>query len=532
MYFQIFLVSVIIIICIIANKFSDKIGMPSLLLFLLLGMLFGSDGIFKINFNDYKITEHICTVALIFIMFYGGFSTNWNVARKVALEAFLLSTIGVVITSILTSLFAYYVLKFDILGSFLIGAVVSSTDAASVFSILKSKKLNLKNGLASILELESGSNDPTAYMLTIIVLSLMSKTINAATIWYMLFSQIIFGLAIGIAVGLLAVYVLKRFATELESIFVLAIALLSFGLSSLLDGNGYLSAYIAGIILGNSKIKNKVTLVHFFDGITGLMQVMVFFLLGLLSFPSEIPNIALPSILIVLFLTFVARPVAVFSILTPFKRSFKEQALISIAGIRGVASIVFAIMAITNNDYTKNDIFHIVFFLALLSVSLQGTLLPILSKWLNLVDKNSDVLKTFTDYVDEDYSLIEIYVSNIHNWVNKKIKNIVFPFDSIVVMIVRGDKSIMPKGDTIIKRGDRVILNCKKYKEIENIDLSEIFIDKKHEWVNSYIRDIDTRDKGLIIMLKRNEKNIIPNGDTIIRDGDVLILSHSINKND
>lgn len=525
MIFYVFLISVIMIICIMASKLSYRIGVPSLLLFLILGMLFGSDGIIKIPFDNYKDTENICTITLIFIMFYGGFGTNWKAARLVAVAAFMLASFGVVITALLTALFAHIVLRFDALESFLIGAVVSSTDAASVFSILRSKSLNLKNGLASLLELESGSNDPIAYMLTILALSLMAKTGEKVSVVYLLFTQIVYGVSIGFIISYISIYILKKFTSGLDTVFVLAVALLSYSLSSLVGGNGYLTVYIVGIILGNSDIKNKVTLVHFFDGITSLMHIIIFFLLGLLSFPSEIPKIAIPSILIVLFLTFVSRPLAVFMVLSPFKKPFKEQLLISLSGIRGVASIVFAILAITSTNYTKNDIFHIVFFLVLLSVSMQGTLLPIIAKSLNLVDKNSDVRKTFNDYEDKDYGLIEIYVSKTHGWKNKKVKNIDFPLDSIAVMIIRKGEHILPSGETIIRLHDTVILNCKKYKEYDNIDLIEVKVDSAHPWANKLIKDLDKTESTLIVMLKRESGNIIPRGNTLIKKGDTLILS-------
>ena len=206
-----FFISVIIILCIILNKASSKVGMPMLLAFILLGMIFGSDGLFKIKFEDYKSAESICSIALIFIIFYGGFGTNLNAAKPVAVKAVLLSTLGVVLTAIFTGLFCYFVLKFEILQSFLVGAVISSTDAASVFSILRSKKLNLKYNSASLLEVESGSNDPFSYMLTIIVLSLMQGNASIGKMSYMLFAQIVFGLAIGYGIGYGAYYILNKF---------------------------------------------------------------------------------------------------------------------------------------------------------------------------------------------------------------------------------------------------------------------------------------------------------------------------------
>ena len=271
--------AIIIIICIMANNISSKIGVPSLLLFLVLGMIFNK----MYNFNDYVISSNICTVTLIFIMFYGGFGTNWQVAKPVAVKSFLLSFIGTFLTSMITGLLCYLILKIDLFESFLIGSVIGSTDAASVFSILRSKNLNLKDGLASLLELESGSNDPMSYMLTVIFLGLIGKTIGSPlSIILMLFKQIVFALIVAALVSYLSYFILKKikFAINgLDTIFVFATALLSYSLSAAFGGNGFLSAYIVGIVLGNCSIKNKVILVNFFDGITGLMQMILFFLL-------------------------------------------------------------------------------------------------------------------------------------------------------------------------------------------------------------------------------------------------------------
>ena len=278
------LCGIVFIVCILSNKLSTKIGVPALLLFILLGMLCGSDGLFKIQFSDYHITDQICSVALIFIMFYGGFGTNWKVARPVAPQAILLSSLGVVITAALTGLFCHYVLRMPLLEGLLIGAVISSTDAASVFSILRSKKLNLKHGLASMLEIESGSNDPTAYMLTVILLALMTPG-GDTPYAYLIFAQVAYGLIFGFGLAFAAVFVLKRIRlgnSALHMIFMVGIALVAYALPTLIGGNGYLSVYITGIVLGNSKIRHKVELAHFFDGFTWIMQIALIFNIGLL----------------------------------------------------------------------------------------------------------------------------------------------------------------------------------------------------------------------------------------------------------
>lgn len=316
------LITAVIFACVLLNKVSNKLGIPTLLAFILLGMLFGSDGLLKIPFDDYSFAEQICSIALIFIMFYGGFGTNWKSARPVAAKAILLSSLGVVFTAGLTALFCRFALHIDWLESLLIGSVISSTDAASVFAVLRSRNLNLKYHTASLLEVESGSNDPFSYMLTAVCISAIQGKGGVRQFLLMLFLQIVLGLVFGFAVSWISVRLLKRvrFSGDgFDAVFVVAVALLAYAAPAVLGGNGYLSAYIVGIMLGNADIRNKRNLVHFFDGITGLMQMLIFFLLGLLSFPSKLPQVALPALLIALFLTFIARPLAVLPILSPFR---------------------------------------------------------------------------------------------------------------------------------------------------------------------------------------------------------------------
>ena len=523
-----FLCSVVIILCLVAHKLSAKLGVPALLLFLVLGMVFGSDGLFKISFDDYGLAEQICSITLIFIMFYGGFDTNWKAAKPVAARAFLLSALGTVATAGLTGLFCHFVLGFELLESFLIGSVISSTDAASVFSILRSKKLNLKGGLASMLELESGSNDPFSYMLTVIVLGLMTES-GGASFGYMLFAQVLFGLLVGAAVAFGGRLILQKMRFKrngLDTIFVVACALLAFSVASLVGGNGYLSVYLAGIILGNSPISNKVSLVHFFDGVCGLLQILLFFLLGLLSFPSQMPQILLPSALIALFLTFVGRPAAVFAILSPFKTPIRQQAFVAFAGLRGAASIVFAIMVMVSGVSTTGDVFHIVFCVCLFSVLFQGTLLPIVAKKLNLVDEEESVMKTFNDYVDDSaMELIKIRISAAHAWCGSEISEIEFPENSLVVLLQRDGDTVIPQGDTKILAGDVIYLSCETATHEADLVLTEEKIQAGHPWTGKRLRDISMPSGRLVVLVYRNGGAVMPKGDTTVREGDILVFN-------
>lgn len=525
----ILLVAAIILICLSLNKVSDKLGIPTLLAFIVLGMLFGTDGIIKIPFDNFQIAEQVCSVSLIFIMFYGGFGTNWKQAKPVAVKAVLLSTSGVFFTAVTVGVFCHFVLRFSFWESMLIGSVISSTDAASVFSILRSKRLNLKDNTASMLEVESGSNDPCSYMLTVIILAVMSGDFSGGALVWMIFSQVVFGILVGILVALASVWVLKRMkhvTDGFDTIFVFSMALVAYAGASLIGGNGYLSTYMAGIILGNQPIHNKKSLVHFFDGITGLMQMLIFFLLGLLAFPSQLPAILPYALAIAVFLTFVARPISVFALLTPFKCPVRQQVLVSWAGLRGAASIVFAIMATVSPAYTKHDVFHIVIFIVLFSISIQGSLLGLMSRKLDMIDDNGNVMKTFSDYSDEmPVEFVKISVKNNHPWANQKVKNISLPPGLLLVLILRGEKRIIPNGNTTMLVGDKIVLSALSPEENLGIILSEIAIEKDSKWIGKTLSKIELGESKLVLVLKRDDKVLIPNGATIIRENDVLVVS-------
>lgn len=525
----ILLVAAVILLCLSLNKMSNKLGIPMLLAYILLGMMFGTDGILKIPFDNFTIAEQICTVSLIFIMFYGGFGTNWKQAKPVAGKAVLLSTVGVILTAVTTGAFCHFILKMDFWESMLIGSVISSTDAASVFSILRSKRLNLKNNTASMLEVESGSNDPCSYMLTVIILTIMSGELSGSSLVVMIFSQIIFGILVGVVVALAAAFILKKvnFATDgFDTIFVFSMALVSYAGASMINGNGYLAAYIAGIILGNTLLHHKKSLVHFFDGITGLMQMLIFFLLGLLAYPSQLPKILPIALAIAVFLTFVARPVSVFAILMPFRCPVKQQLLVSWAGLRGAASIVFAIMATVSPAYTKNDLFHIVIFIVLFSISIQGTLLGLVAKKLDMIDENGNVMKTFSDYSDEmPVEFVKISIKAGHPWENRRIKDLTSLPDLLLVLILRGEERIIPNGNTVVLAGDKIVLSALSPEENLGICLTEIPIEKDSKWIGKPLSRIKLGEEKLVLVLKRNEKVVIPNGNTVIRENDVLVIS-------
>ena len=517
----------VVLLCVLFNRVSNRLGIPMLAAFILLGMLFGSDGILKIPFENFFFAEQICTFALIFIMFYGGFGTKWTSAKPVADKAVLLSSAGVALTAGLTALFCHFVLSFEPLISVLMGSVISSTDAASVFSILRSKKLDLKDGTASLLEVESGSNDPMSYMLTAGALTVLRGQADPGAIAYMVFSQVVYGIVLGVVIAFAARHVFRNFkfsTSGFDAAFLVAVAVIAYALPTLIGGNGYMSAYLAGIILGNSHLPNKRTLVHFFDGVTGLMQMAIFFLLGLVASPMQMPKIILPAEAIALFLTFVARPAAVFALLSPFGCSRAQMLLVSWSGLRGAASIVFAIMCI--NSAVIHDVFHIVFCVVLLSILIQGTLIPAVAQRLDMIDENADVLTTFTDYTDEvDLQFVKLRIGSRHPWKNRCLRDISMPPELLIVLLLREGERIVPSGATEIQEGDVLVVCAPAFQDDTVIRLAELTVKPDSAWVGQRISAIHEELGSLVIMIQRGGQTIVPNGQTRLQSEDILVLN-------
>ena len=523
------LMGCVILLCTLMGRYLDRLAVPSLLIFIALGMCFGENGLLRIPFDDYDAANVICSASLIFIMFYGGFGTNLNAARPVVVQSVVLSTLGVAGTAGAVAAFAHLVLGLPWVESFLIGSVISSTDAASVFNILRSKKLALKYHTDSLLEIESGSNDPISYMLTTVAVGIMGG--QDVFIPLLLVQQIAIGALGGLLLGKLAIWSLRRgmFPSEQsQTIFVFAVVILSYALPTVLGGNGYLSSYLCGIYMGSTKLPQKRNLVHFFDVVTDVAQVLIFFLLGLLVTPVELPSVLLPALAIMVFLTFAARPAVVSVLMLPFRPSLAQVGVVSWAGLRGVASIVFAIMAVLQGAETRYNLFNLVFCIVLLSISLQGSLLPRVSAKLHMIDHTADVSKTFNDYQEEsDIDFIKIHLDKNHPWNGKTLKELPLPSDLLVVMIARREETIVPNGSTVLLPGDLLVLAARAFEDRENLSLQEIVVEKGHKWVGRSLRQIPTRSDTLIVMIKRGNETIIPGGSTILQAGDTLVIAQS-----
>ncbi len=522
------LVSGIILFCALIGRVTHKLGVPVLLAFVCLGMLVGENGIFQIAFDDYELTAFICEVSLIFIMFYGGFGTSWNHAKPVVLKASVLASLGIILTTAFTGFVCITLFNMPTLEAFLLGAVLSSTDAASVFSVLRSKNLGLKENTASLLEMESGSNDPFAYMLTIIILTMMNSQASGFGLLEIAAKQLFFGALFG---GIIAFGVgkfLKHYKFPIvgfDMAFMIGIALLAYALPTTFGGNGYLSVYIAGIALGNCHLKEKKTLVTFFDGFTSLTQMLIFFLLGFLATPSLIPQVLTTSILIALLLAFVIRPLAVTLCLTPFRCSLPQQLLVSFAGLRGAASVIFAIVATVNEVETPGNLYHMVFCIVLLSISFQGSLLAPVARLLGMCDDSIDDSKSFSDYAESNrIGFVSLPIHEGHPWINKALHEVHIPPGMLVIMILREGKNVLHGGSTLLCIDDTIILCAPKNQEEITSSLSEYYVNEHSEFIGKSIASTVEHGKRLVVMILRNGRTIIPSGKTIIEVDDLLVV--------
>ena len=520
------IIAVILFTCVFLNNLSERVGVPVLLMFILFGILVGTSAPEAIN--DYgELIGDICSISLVFVMFYGGFGTRWSSVRSVIGESALLASAGVVVTAASVALFCHYALGWQWAESLLMGSVISSTDAASVFSILRTKSLGLKRNTSPILEVESGSNDPCSYMLTAICLSLFGGEFSAGGILLMLLMQIAFGIIFGLVIAKIAQLILKGRSLNnqgVKMLFIFAVALTSYALPTLFGGNGYLSTYIVGIILGNTEFSERRPLVSFFDGITSLMEILIFFLLGFMSVPERLAEAFIPALIIFFFLTLVARPFAVFSVLLPFRKyPLNQMSLISFVGLRGAASIVFAIMTLNNALNLSNDIFSIVFVIVLLSISLQGSLIPFASRRLKMVELSGGDDSTFSTLQEtEEISFGRIRIDAFSPWADCRISQLNIPQELLIVSIFRDGESIVPNGNTLLRRDDELIIGIRGYENNTNAIIKSRIIRPGSRWVGSTIREFAAEKSYLVIMIKRNGESIIPNGNTVICGNDQL----------
>jgi len=453
--------SLLLFVSIIVGKTSYKFGVPTLLLFLAIGMLAGSDGIGGIRFDNPQIAQFIGIVSLNFILFSGGLDTNWSTVKPILREGLVLSTLGVLLTALSLGTFVWFATDFTIYESMLLGSIVSSTDAAAVFSILRSKSLALKTNLRPTLELESGSNDPMAYVLTIAFLTLViNQDQSSVSIIVLFFQQMIFGAIAGFTFGKLSKFIINNIKLDFEGLYpvlVIALMFITFSATDFVGGNGFLAIYICAVYLGNQDLIHKKTILKMYDGLAWLMQIVLFLTLGLLVFPSQVFPYMGIGLLISIFLILVARPVSVFISLMFFKMRLRRRFYISWVGLRGAVPIVFATYPLLAGIEKAHMIFNIVFFISVTSVLIQGTTLSVVAKWLKVAlpekaKKITEVDQLILDLPKSTMQEFEI-LPDFHA-VNKKIVNLNFPKSAFIIMIKRNGEFIRPGGSTIINAND------------------------------------------------------------------------------
>lgn len=463
--------SVLIFSSIIISKTGYRFGIPTLLLFLLVGMLFGSDGL-GLQFNSAEDAQFIGMIALSIILFSGGMDTKFQDIKPVLKPGIVLSTVGVVLTTVLTGVFIYFLsglthtnIELTMMASLLLAATMSSTDSASVFSLLRSQRMNLKENLRPMLELESGSNDPMAYMLTIVLIQIITSgsELSLAVLGRDLLVQFLIGGIVGYAFGRFAVWLVNRINlsnSSLYPILLLSLVFATFTITDLLRGNGYLAVYITGVIVGNARLVYRKEINTFMDGLTWLFQIIMFLSLGLLVNPHEMIDIAAVALLIGLFMIVVARPVSVFACLLPFRNiSNKARLFVSWVGLRGAVPIIFATYPVIAGIEGSQQLFNIVFFITLLSLVVQGMSISSFARWLHLdlpeEKEGNEFGVELPDEIDtklEDMTLTPEMLAG-----GNRLKDMNIPKGSLVMLVKRGNEFIIPNGQVELHVGDKLL---------------------------------------------------------------------------
>lgn len=465
--------SILLFISLLVGKTGSRFGVPTLLLFLFIGVLAGSDGL-GIQFDSPEIAQTIGVIALNIILFSGGLDTRYSEIKPVMWQGIVLATAGVFLTAIITGFFIYWLtnnviqtVSFSLVESFLLASIMSSTDSASVFGILRSRNMSLKENLRPLLELESGSNDPMAYMLTIVLIQfIQTPEISGWAVVLTFLQQFILGALLGLLIGKFAVRLINKINLAndaLYSVLLLTIMFFIFGFTDFLGGNGYLAVYLGGLMIGNQRFVQKRSSLKFFDGLTWLFQIIMFLTLGLLVNPSELLPVAGISLLIGAFMVLVSRPVSVLACLAPFRKmTFNARIFTSWVGLRGAVPIIFATYPWIAGIPQAKMIFNIVFFITILSLVIQGTSIPTIAQWLklSLPTPKSHKLKEFDIEFSDDIksAMTEITIEDHMLENGDTLIDITLPDKALVVMIKRGENYFVPRGNTHLEPRDSILI--------------------------------------------------------------------------
>lgn len=469
---NILLIGAILIFCsILISKTGYRFGIPTLLLFLLVGMGFGSDGL-GLQFDSASDAQFIGMMALSIILFTGGMDTKLQDIRPVLAQGILLSTLGVLMTTLLTGGFIYFLssltsmdFSLPLLACMLLAATMSSTDSASVFNLLRSQKMNLKENLRPMLELESGSNDPMAYMLTIVLIQVVASgsDLQLGEVFKDLFVQFFFGGVIGFAFGKFSVWLINKINlsnASLYPILLLSLVFITFTTTDLLKGNGYLAVYIAGVVVGNSRLAFRKEVDTFMNGLTWLFQIVMFLSLGLLVNPHEMLDVALVAILIAIFMILVARPFSVFTCLLPFRgMSTRARFFVSWVGLRGAVPIIFATYPVVADIPGSDQIFNIVFFITLLSLVFQGMTISIGARMLHLdLPQEKEGNEFGVELPEEiDSQLMDLTLTAEMLGKGNRLADMDIPKGTLVMLVKRGNEFIIPNGQVELFVGDKLL---------------------------------------------------------------------------
>ncbi len=453
------IVALLLSLSVLGSKASGRLGVPALLLFLGLGMLAGQGGLAVLNFSDLTLAQWVGVLALVFILYSGGLDTEWHRVRVVLKQGVLLSTLGVLFTALLTAVFAV-ALGFAPLEGLLLGAIVSSTDAAAVFTVLRSRDVRLKGELEPLLELEAGSNDPVAVFLTFGAIALIQ--LPESPVWMLALMAVVqfaLGSLAGLGIGYGAVWVINHIRLRFDGLYAVltvAVVLFCYGATAALGGNGFLAVYLCGLMMGRSNFIHKNSIMRFHDSIAWLMQIVMFLVLGLLASPARLGAVAVEALAITAFLLFVARPASVFLVLAGSPFNLREKLLIAWVGLRGAVPIILATFPLLAGVAMAERIFDIVFFIVLVSVLLQGTTVLLVGRWLKLTLQPSRLRAELVPPIAQ--SLVAVVVPERGVVAGQQIVDLRLPSEVIVVRVLREGQSIAPHGGVELEEGDVVLL--------------------------------------------------------------------------
>jgi cell volume regulation protein A len=456
--------ALLLLLCVLVSKAAGRMGIPTLVVFLGVGILAGSEGIGGIYFDNAYYAKILGIVALVFILFSGGLDTKWTSIKPVMRSAISLATFGVVVTCVSVGYFAHYFLNFTLLEGFLVGAIISSTDAGAVFTVLRSRNINLKGNLKALLEVESGSNDPMAVFLVTSILLLMRKPeYSEFSLIPRMVQQMALGLGVGFFGGKGMAYAFNRLKLEFEGLYTvlsIAMVLVIYTTAQVLDGNGFLAVYVAGVVLGNETFVFKKTVRLLHDGVSWLMQSSMFLTLGLLIFPSHVLQVTGPGIMLAIFMIVVARPLSVFISLSRSSMNWREKTFIAWVGLRGAVPIVMAMYPLVAKIDRAEYIFNLVFFVAVTSLLFQGTTISFVAKILGLLSSEPQPSEQgdFSSTATLKNNMSYVTVPNSSSVLNKQIVDIKLPQDLLIVLIERKGAVIIPRGATQLEADDKLMV--------------------------------------------------------------------------